>query len=341
MNILITGAAGFIGFHLSKRLLERGFHVTGLDNLKDTYDVPLKQDRIAAVHGHPSFVFQRLDLNETDKIEELIKEHQIHTVIHLAAQTGVRSSLENPQLYIDSNIKGFTNLLEACRKHSVRHFIYASSSSVYGANTSMPFSTKDHVDHPVSIYAVTKRTNELLAHTYSHLYGLPTTGLRFFTVYGPWGRPDMAYFSFTRKIHEGSSVKLFNYGEMKRDFTYIDDVVTAIERLIGRIPQRNDQWDRSRPCPDTSYAPYRIYNIGSNRPVSLLSFVRILEELLGKKAVLELLPMQPGDVYETCADIGPLQEEIGFTPETPVETGLKRFVAWYLDYSGEKLGGRL
>lgn len=333
MNICITGVAGFIGYHLADRLLRRGCRVVGIDSMSDYYDVQLKKDRISRLIGHPSFTFRQMDVSEQpEQMEQIIGNHSVDTVFHLAAQPGVGYSLENPQAYIQANITGFTNVIEACRKQPVRHLIYASSSSVYGANTRMPFSTADSADHPLSIYAATKKANELLAHTYSHLYGLPVTGVRLFTVYGPWGRPDMAYFSFTQKILEGLPIKLFNYGDMKRDFTYIGDIVDGLELLTGRVPEKDPRWDSGHPRADRSYAPYRIYNMGNSRPVSLMHLVRTLEELLGVKAVIELMPMQPGDVRETYADIGPLQREAGFAPKTPIEEGLKHFVAWYKNY---------
>jgi UDP-glucuronate 4-epimerase len=327
-TVLVTGAAGFIGFHVTRALLELGFTVVGIDNLNDYYDVRLKKDRLSLIQDHPSFHFHLLDLAEPGKLELLMEAYQVDKVIHLSAQAGVRYSLDNPLAYIQSNVTGFTNVLEACRKHAIRHLIYASSSSVYGANTKQPSSAGDSTDHPVSIYAATKKSNELLA----HLYGLPTTGLRLFTAYGPWGRPDMAYFSFTRRILADEPIRLFNYGNMKRDFTYIDDIVQGILLVIDRPPIVQEHWDRSQPKPDSSYAPYRIYNIGHHQPVSLLDFVRTLENLLGRKAILEFAPMQSGDVYETNADIEPLYREVGYVPEISLETGLKQFVEWYRGY---------
>ncbi|WP_143414827.1 NAD-dependent epimerase [Geobacillus sp. E263] len=334
MLILVTGAAGFIGMHLSKRLVKDGYSVIGIDNLNDYYDVTLKKDRVKELIKYDSFRFFELDLIDQSRLVDLFKTYKFETVINLAAQAGVRYSLVNPTAYINSNLVGFANILEACRHFNIQHLIYASSSSVYGSNTKMPFSEHDNVDHPVSLYAATKKSNELMAHTYSHLYGIPTTGLRFFTVYGPWGRPDMAYFSFTKNILEGKPIKVFNYGNMKRDFTYIDDIVEGIVRLIKRIPEANDSWDRSNPDPATSYAPYRIYNIGNNQPVKLMDFVETLEKLLGKKANIEFLPMQDGDVEATYADITDLHDAVGFKPSTSLEKGLQNFVDWYISYYG-------
>ncbi len=332
MTVLVTGAAGFIGYHLSKRLLEEGFKVVGLDNLNDYYDVSLKEARLEMLKHHEGFSFVQASLENRDAVDELFKTHRLPRVVHLAAQAGVRYSLENPHTYIDSNIAGFLNILEACRHYDVEHLLFASSSSVYGANKTRPFSVHHNVDHPVSLYAATKKAGELMAHTYSSLFGLPVTGLRFFTVYGPWGRPDMAYFSFTRAILQGSPIKVFNYGKMKRDFTYIDDIVEGIMRLVDRIPQPDPQWDGERPDPGRSYAPYRIYNIGNNQPVELLYFIQVLEKALGQEARKELLPMQPGDVLETYADIDDLALEVGFRPGTGIEEGLERFVKWYRSY---------
>ncbi|NLX90391.1 MAG: NAD-dependent epimerase [Firmicutes bacterium] len=332
MTILVTGAAGFIGFHLSKRLLENGYNVVGLDNLNDYYEVELKKSRLALLQEYKGFTFVKASLEERKAIEGLFSEFTFSRVINLAAQAGVRYSIENPYVYIDSNVVGFMNILEACRRHRVGHLIFASSSSVYGANRTKPFSVHHNVDHPVSLYAATKKAGELMAHTYSSLYGLPVTGLRFFTVYGPWGRPDMAYFSFTRAILEGKPIKVFNYGKMKRDFTYIDDIVEGTVRLIDRVPQPDPQWDGMRPNPGRSYAPYRIYNIGNNQPVELLYFIEVLERALGREAKKELLPMQPGDVLETYADIDDLALETGFKPGTSIEEGIGKFVAWYKEY---------
>ncbi|MEO2076353.1 MAG: NAD-dependent epimerase [Bacillus sp. (in: firmicutes)] len=332
MNILVTGAAGFIGFHLSKRLLAENYHVIGLDNLNEYYDVDLKKKRIKLLENHPNFTFYKMDLANLGSLKQLLAEHSIRIVFNLAAQAGVRYSLKNPHEYVQSNLMGFLNVLEACRDYPVDHLIYASSSSVYGANTNIPFSTKDSVDHPISMYAATKKANELMAHTYSHLYNIPTTGLRFFTVYGPWGRPDMAYYSFTKNIFEGKPIKVFNQGDMSRDFTFIDDIVEGMIRLIDHSPKPNNYWDRNNPDPSSSYAPYQIYNIGNNNPVNLLKFVQILEKLIGKKAKVEFLPMEPGDVKVTYADISSLQKDVGFSPSTPLEKGLEQFVDWYKEY---------
>jgi len=332
MSILVTGAAGFIGYHLSLRLLEEGHEVIGIDNLNDYYDVKLKEDRLKIINEKSGFTFLNMDLANRLEIEQLFKTNKFDTVINLAAQAGVRYSLQNPHAYIDSNLVGFTNILEGCRHHGIKHLIYASSSSVYGANVKMPFSVHDPVNHPVSLYAATKKANELMAHTYSHLYNIPTTGLRFFTVYGPWGRPDMAYFSFTQKIMRGETIKVFNYGEMKRDFTYIDDIVEGIVRLINKVPQSNTDWDRLNPDPATSYAPYRIFNIGNNQPVNLMDFIHTLEKLLDKKANIEFMPMQDGDVVATYADIEDLERVVGYSPATSIQDGLSEFVDWYKGY---------
>jgi UDP-glucuronate 4-epimerase len=332
MRVLVTGAAGFIGSHLAKKLLEKEYTVIGIDNLNNYYDVKLKRDRLEFLNNYKNFFFIRADLEESNEMERIFFTYNPSIVVNLAAQAGVRYSLTNPKAYIDSNIRGFLNILEECKKNNVKHLIYASSSSVYGANKKIPFSTKDNVDHPVSLYAATKKTNELMAHTYSHLYGIPTTGLRFFTVYGPWGRPDMAYYSFTRNIIEGNPIKVFNYGKMKRDFTYIDDIVEGIMRLLDKAPTPNPNWNGENPDPSSSYAPYKIYNIGNNQPVGLIEFINTLEDLLGKKAKLELLPMQPGDVKATYADILDLQRDIDFKPQTSLKEGLKNFVEWYISY---------
>ncbi|HXG19962.1 MAG TPA: NAD-dependent epimerase [Methylomirabilota bacterium] len=332
MRILVTGAAGFIGFHVSQRLLARGDTVIGLDNMNHYYDVRLKDDRLALLSDHPRFRFHRLDLGNRGGVEELFAQEQPQRVVHLAAQAGVRYSLTNPHTYVDSNLVGFLHILEGCRQHDVQHLVYASSSSVYGANTKMPFSIHDNVDHPVSLYAASKKANELMAHTYSHLYNLPTTGLRFFTVYGPWGRPDMALFLFTKAILEGKPIDVYNYGKMRRDFTYIDDIVEGVVRVIDCLPQPDPGWSGMRPDPGTSTAPYRVYNIGNNKPVELLSFIEVLENCLGKKAEKRLLPMQPGDVLETCADVDDLMRDVGFRPDTPITTGVARFVEWYRAY---------
>ena len=332
MKILVTGAAGFIGMHFSKRLLEEGYEVVGIDNLNDYYDPQLKEARLLELKKYDRFTFVRLDLVDREGIFELFKKYAFTHVMNLAAQAGVRYSLQNPHAYVDSNLVGFVNILEACRHYPVKHLIYASSSSVYGANAKMPFSTSDNVDHPVSLYAATKKANELMAHTYSHLYGIPTTGLRFFTVYGPWGRPDMAYFSFTKNILEGKTIKVFNHGNMKRDFTYIDDIVEGMMRLLDHPPLPNEQWDRFHPDPSSSYAPYKIYNIGNNKPVKLLDFIETLESLLGVEAKKEFLPMQPGDVEATYADIDDLHQAVGFQPSTSIQDGLRMFVEWYKAY---------
>lgn len=332
MKILVTGAAGFIGAALSERLLARGDEVIGLDNLNDYYDVSLKKARLARLQGQPGFTFIKAGLEEREAVNDLFCTHQPQRVVNLAAQAGVRYSLENPLAYIDANIVGFTNILEACRHHGVEHLVYASSSSVYGANTRMPFSVHHNVDHPVSLYAASKKANELMAHTYSHLFTLPTTGLRFFTVYGPWGRPDMALFMFTKAILAGKPIDVFNYGKHRRDFTYIDDIVEGVIRTLDNVAQPNPAWRGDQPDPGTSRAPYRIYNIGSNRPVELLRYIEVLEDCLGRKAVKNLLPLQPGDVPDTYADVDALVEDVGYRPTTPVEEGVRRFVDWYRDY---------
>ena len=331
-KILVTGAAGFIGFHLSQRLLSRGDEVVGLDNLNNYYDVTLKKDRLAQLEGKPGFSFHQLDLGDREGIANLFTEQSFDVAVNLAAQAGVRYSLKNPHAYIDSNIVGFTNILEGCRHSQVKHLVYASSSSVYGANTKMPFSVHDNVDHPVSLYAASKKANELMAHTYSHLYNLPTTGLRFFTVYGPWGRPDMALFLFTKAILSGQPIDVFNYGKMRRDFTYIDDIVEGVIRVIDNIPQPNPSWSSDAPDPGTSKAPYKIYNIGNNQPVELMHFIEVLEDCLGKKAEKNMLPIQPGDVPSTYADVEDLMRDVGFRPDTSIEVGIKRFVTWYRNY---------
>lgn len=332
MIILVTGAAGFIGMHFAKRLLEEGYEVVGIDNLNDYYDPKLKEDRVLELKKYSRFTFVQLDLADREGLFALFRNYAFTHVVNLAAQAGVRYSLQNPYAYVDSNLVGFVNILEACRHYPVKHLIYASSSSVYGANAKMPFSTSDNVDHPVSLYAATKKANELMAHTYSHLYGIPTTGLRFFTVYGPWGRPDMAYFLFTKSILEGKPIKVFNHGKMKRDFTYIDDIVEGMVRLLDRPPLPNEQWDRFHPDPSSSYAPYKIYNIGNNQPVKLLDFIQTLESLLGVEAKKEFLPMQAGDVEATYADIDDLHQAVGFQPSTSIRDGLKKFVDWYKAY---------
>lgn len=332
--ILVTGAAGFIGFHLAKRLLADGHEVIGLDNVNDYYDPRLKRDRLRLLRERPNFVFVEEKLENREAVQGLAEQYRPSTVIHLAAQAGVRYSLVNPYAYIDSNITGFMNVLEACRHNEVGHLIYASSSSVYGANTQMPFSVHQNVDHPLSLYAATKKANELMAHTYSHLYGLPTTGLRFFTVYGPWGRPDMALFLFTKAILEGKPIQVFNHGEMKRDFTYVDDIVEGIVRLAARKAAPNPRWSGAAPDPGTSNAPYKIYNIGNNSPVELLTFIEALEEKLGRKAVKQLLPLQAGDVPQTYADVDDLMRDVGFKPATDIREGIGKFADWYLQYYG-------
>jgi len=331
-KILVTGAAGFIGSHLSHRLLDAGDQVVGLDNLNDYYDVGLKEARLARVQGREGFRFVKMGLEERDGLAELFAREQFDGVVNLAAQAGVRYSLVNPFAYTDSNITGFINILEGCRHNRVQHLVYASSSSVYGANTKMPFSVHDNVDHPVSLYAATKKANELMAHTYSSLYGLPTTGLRFFTVYGPWGRPDMALFLFTKAILEGRPIDVFNYGKMRRDFTFVDDIVEGVVRVLGHVPQGNPAWSGESPDPGTSYAPYKIYNIGNNSPVELIRFIEVLEETLGLPAKKNLLPLQQGDVPATYADVDDLMHDVGFKPETSIEEGIARFVEWYREY---------
>ena len=332
---LVTGAAGFIGFHLTRRLLADGWRVTGIDNLNDYYDPALKRDRLALIQNHEHFGFFELDLADRTGMEQLFDEGNFAAVVNLAAQAGVRYSIENPRAYIDSNIVGFLNILEGCRhSDAVRHLVYASSSSVYGANTSYPFSVHDNVDHPVSLYAATKKSNELMAHTYSHLYGLPTTGLRFFTVYGPWGRPDMALFKFVRAILSDEPIDVYGHGNMRRDFTYIDDIIEGVVRVMTAIPEGDPSWTGDDPDPSCSAAPWRVYNIGNNNPVELLRFIEVIEEALGRKAVRNLMPMQPGDVPATAADVEALSAAVGFHPSTPIEAGVRRFVDWYLEYYG-------
>ena len=333
MHILVTGAAGFIGFHTSNKLLARGDTVVGLDNLNDYYDVNLKKSRLALLEAQPGFSFAKVDLQDREAVAAVFAQHPFDAVINLAAQAGVRYSLENPHAYVDSNIVGFTNILECCRHHNTGHLVYASSSSVYGINSSMPFSVHDNVDHPISLYAASKKANELMAHTYSHLFGLPTTGLRFFTVYGPWGRPDMALFLFTKAIQSGEPIQVFNHGQMQRDFTYIDDIVEGVVRVMDQPAAANPEWDSADPDPGTSSAPYRLYNIGNNSPVMLLDYIAAVEKALGKKAEMEMLPMQPGDVAATCADIDALEQAVGYRPSTPIEEGVRNFISWYLDYS--------
>jgi len=332
MRILVTGTAGFIGNTLAIKLLKRGDEVVGIDNLNDYYDVTLKQARLARIARHPKFTELRIDLEDRTAIARAFAKHRPQRVVNLAAQAGVRYSIEHPDVYVDSNVVGFLNILEGCRHSEVEHLVYASTSSVYGANTRMPFSVHHNVDHPVSLYAATKKANELMAHTYSHLYDLPTTGLRFFTVYGPWGRPDMALFKFTKNILEGKPIDVYNHGNHKRDFTYIDDIVEGVIRTLDKLPTPDPQWDSDAPDSATSYAPYRLYNIGNNQPVELMHYIEVLEKCLGKKAEKNMLPMQKGDVPATYADIDDLSRDVGFRPNTPIETGIANFVVWYRDY---------
>lgn len=331
-KVLVTGAGGFIGFHLSQKLLTRGDEVVGIDNLNDYYDVALKKDRLAQIEGKPGFRFQKLDLADREGMAQLFAQERFDVVVNLAAQAGVRHSLKNPHAYVDSNLVGFTNVLEGCRYFGVKHLVFASSSSVYGANTKIPFSVDDNVDHPVSLYAATKKANELMAHTYSHLYGLPTTGLRFFTVYGSWGRPDMAYFLFAKAILAGQPINVFNYGKMQRDFTYIDDIVEGVVRVLDKIPEPTLAHLAGQPDPSSSSARYKIYNIGNNQPVELMHFIEVLEDCLGKKAQKVFLPLQPGDVLTTYADVDALVQDVGFKPNTPIEVGIERFTKWYQSY---------
>jgi len=331
-RVLITGAAGFIGFHLSMRLLKNGCHVTGIDNLNSYYDVKLKEARLEKLTSFENFSFYKMDISDKKSLEEIFNNTKYDVVVNLAAQAGVRYSIKNPHAYVDSNIVGFVNLLEACRHNDVKHLVFASSSSVYGANTKMPFSVHNNVDHPVSLYAATKKANELMAHAYSHLYGMACTGLRFFTVYGPWGRPDMALFLFTKAILEEKPIKIFNHGRMQRDFTYIDDITEGVVRIMARLPEPDPTWNGDNPDPGTSYARYKIYNIGNNNPVELMEFIGVIEKVLGKKAKKEFLDLQPGDVPATYADIDDLIKDVGFKPETTIETGIKQFILWYNDY---------
>lgn len=329
---LITGTAGFIGFHLAFKLLPDGYDIIGLDNINSYYDIKLKLDRLRILQEYPNFTFFKASLEDSETMERIFLDNDIDVVIHLAAQAGVRYSLENPRAYIDSNVVGFLNILEACRQNKIRHLIFASSSSVYGANTRVPYSVHDNVDHPLSLYAATKKSNELMAYTYSHLYGLAVIGLRFFTVYGPWGRPDMAPFLFTKAIIDSNPIKVYNYGKMKRDFTYIDDAVEGIYRLINKIPEPDILWTGDALDPGTGKAPYRLYNIGNNTPVGLEEFISVLEDKLGRKAVKEYLPLQPGDVPITFADIDDLKRDTGFKPETSIQEGIEKFVEWYRQY---------
>jgi UDP-glucuronate 4-epimerase len=333
-KVLVTGAAGFIGFHLARRLLKDGYQVVGLDNMNPYYEVALKEARLETLKNESNFTFFQLDLSDRKQLEDLFGRLGFDVVVNLAAQAGVRYSIENPYAYVDSNLVGFVNLLECCRYNQVKHLVFASSSSVYGANTKMPFSVHHNVDHPVSLYAATKKANELMAHTYSHLYRLPCTGLRFFTVYGPWGRPDMALFLFTRAILEDQPIKVFNHGKMQRDFTYIDDIIEGVVRVMGRLPEANPKWSGDAPDPGTSPAPYKVYNIGNNNPVELIKFIEVIETTLGKKANMEFMDLQPGDVVATYADVDDLIEDVGFKPETPIETGIGRFIEWYKSFYG-------
>jgi UDP-glucuronate 4-epimerase len=332
MKVLVTGAAGFIGSTLAHKLLDRGDTVVGFDNVNDYYDVTLKEARLARLEPKENFSFVRMALEDNDGVAGLFAAEGFDRVVHLAAQAGVRYSIENPRAYIDSNIVGTLNILEGCRHNAVEHLVYASSSSVYGANTSMPFSVHDNVDHPLSLYAASKKSNELMAHTYSNLYNIPTTGLRFFTVYGPWGRPDMALFYFTQSIIEGKPIDVFNYGNHRRDFTYIDDIVEGVTRTLDSVASPNGQWDSDKPDPGTSSSPYRIYNIGNSQPVELNHYIEVVENCVGKKAIKNLLPLQPGDVPDTYADVTALTDDTGYKPNTPVEVGVARFVEWFVDY---------
>lgn len=331
MKVLITGVAGFIGSTLAKKLIKQGYEVIGIDNINDYYSVELKEDRLKSI-GKDHFTFYKTDLEDYEKVNQIFEDEKPEVVVNLAAQAGVRYSLENPRAYIDSNIVGFMNILEGCRHHEVKHLIYASSSSVYGANTNKPFKTADNIDHPLSLYAATKKSNELMAHTYSHLYNLPTTGLRFFTVYGPWGRPDMALFKFTKAVVNDETIDVYNHGNMMRDFTYVDDIVEAISRLIQKPAQPNPKWSGANPDPSSSYAPYKIYNIGNNSPVRLMEFVEAIENKLGKTAKKNYMDLQPGDVPETYANVDDLFKNIDFKPQTSIQEGVNKFIDWYLDY---------
>jgi len=332
MKILITGTAGFIGNNLAQKLLARGDEVIGIDNLNDYYDVSIKEARLRLVSNNPAFTEARINLEDKEAVEALFAKHKPNKVVNLAAQAGVRYSIENPYAYVESNIFGFTNVLEGCRHNNVEHLVYASSSSVYGANTNMPFSVHNNVDHPLSLYAASKKSNELMAHTYSHLFDIPTTGLRFFTVYGPWGRPDMALFLFTKNILAGKPIDVFNYGKHRRDFTYIDDIVEGVIRTLDNIAVSNPDWDGDNPDPATSKAPYQLYNIGNNSPVELMHYIDVLQDCLGKKAEINMLPLQPGDVPDTYADVSDLVKNMDYKPETSVEQGIENFVNWYRDY---------
>jgi len=332
MKVVVTGAAGFIGFHVCKALCERGDEVVGLDNLNDYYDVTLKRARLHLLESLPGFRFVKMDIADRVAINELFEQECFNRVINLAAQAGVRYSLENPNAYVDSNLVGFANLLESCRHHSIEHLVYASSSSVYGANETMPFSTQDNVDHPVSLYAATKKANELMAHSYSHLYQIPTTGLRFFTVYGPWGRPDMSPILFAKAILAGDPIQVFNYGKHRRDFTYIDDIVAGVVSCLDRIPTGNPHWSGLKPDPSSSRAPWKIYNIGNSEPIELFRYIELMEKAFGKTTEKELLPLQPGDVEHTYADVSSLEKDIGYSPSTSIEQGLQLFADWYREY---------
>jgi UDP-glucuronate 4-epimerase len=349
MKILVTGTAGFIGYHLAKRLLNRGDEVIGVDNINDYYDIKVKYGRLKELgfkesefefgkkyisSKFPNHIFYRVNLEDSDSIKKIFQEHKPQRVCHLAAQAGVRYSLTNPKAYIQSNIVGFLNILENCRHNNVEHLAYASSSSVYGLNERMPFSVEDNVDHPISLYAASKKSNELMAHTYSYLYNIPTTGLRFFTVYGPWGRPDMALFLFTKAILENRAIDVFNYGKMKRDFTYIDDIVEGVVRVIDNIPKKDSCWNGKRPNPASSKAPYKVYNIGNGSPVELMDFIKAIEEILGKEAKKNMLPLQPGDVPATWADTSTLEKDLGYRPNTPIKKGVENFIKWYREFYG-------
>jgi UDP-glucuronate 4-epimerase len=339
MKILVTGAAGFIGLHTAQALLERGEEIVGLDNLNAYYDPALKADRLKILQRHPNFRFVKMDLADRAGMEDLFKLGKFQRVVHLAAQAGVRYSIENPHSYVESNLTGFLHIVEGCRHNGVEHLVYASTSSVYGANTQMPFDVDQNVDHPMSLYAATKKANELMAHSYSSLYKIPTTGLRFFTVYGPWGRPDMALFLFTRNILEGRPIDVFNYGHHKRDFTYVGDIVSGVVAAMDHVATADPAWNSDRPTAGTSRAPYRLYNIGNQKPVELLNYIEVLERCLGRKAQKNLLPMQPGDVADTWADVEALVRDVGYRPSTPIETGVQRFVEWYLEYYKPKNPG--
>ena len=333
-KILITGAAGFIGFHLSKLCLDQGNEVIGIDSINDYYDVRLKHARLAHLDGKAGYKFERVSLEDGDALNTLFAQHHFDAVVNLAAQPGVRYSIKNPHAYVNSNLVGFVNILEACRHHDIGHLVFASSSSVYGANRKMPFSVEHNVDHPLSLYAATKKANELMAHTYANLFKLPVTGLRFFTVYGPWGRPDMAMFSFTKAILAGEPIDVYNHGHMKRDFTYVDDIVQGVYRVIGKPAKPDPSWNSTAPDPHTSFAPYALYNIGNNQPVELLDFIHAIEDAVGRKAKIRFLDMQPGDVIDTYADISDLERDIGFKPDTPIKVGVERFVKWYREFYG-------